>query len=330
MIYLLQKVTTPKPDRNCTATCSILEADIFAACRQVVDFSPFVRSCEYDACSGTDSWGLLINHFITTSNFKEIPIESLIKMNRTFSPEQSCYTIATAAQECMAVGICVDWRKFAAECPFDCADEKIYMPCEDTCDTTAKTCDDLLGKDEITPAGACQYRETCGCPQGTVEFNQTCIEASECPICNGKYKEGEKWENPDDPCEVYECKNGEIKEATIQCEYEKSECSELGMRKVIVSSNETCCQQSECVCLPALCPEKVEKDRIDIVLNCILQPLCGEHEDLHILPGHESKCCPEYYCRAKECDVQVYQDFLQVEDCVSKIKVIISKFILIL
>ena len=191
-------------------------------------------------------------------------------MNRTFSPEQSCYTIATAAQECMAVGICVDWRKFAAECPFDCADQKVYMPCEDTCDTTTKTCDDLFAKNERTSVGACQYRETCGCPQGTLEFNQTCIEATEYPICNGKYKEGEKWENPDDPCEVYECKNGEIKKSTIQCEYEKSECSDLGMRKVIVSSNETCCQQSQCICLPALCPEKVKRiELIQTVLNCI-------------------------------------------------------------
>ena len=32
-------------------------------------------------------------------------------------------------------------------------------------------------------------------------------------------------------------------------------------------------------------------------------------------------CCPEYYCRAKKCDVEVYEDFLQVEDCISKTQV---------
>ena len=50
-----------------------------------------------------------------------------------------------------------------------------------------------------------------------------------------------------------------------------------------------------------------------------IQPVCGEHEVLSLMS--DDLCCPEYYCRAKKCDVEVYEDFLQVEDCISKTQV---------
>ena len=132
------------------------------------------------------------------------------------------------------------------------------MPCDDTCNVKPQTCDDVVNKSTDVTSSICQYRETCSCPQGTVAYNQTCIDASECPVCQGKYKDGDKWTDPNDPCKENICDSGVTKSVYYRCDQTlKTECTALGMKSIVVSDSDACCEERACVCMPNLCPEKV-------------------------------------------------------------------------
>jgi len=93
--------TTHGPN-NCTSECEILMDDVFSSCRKVVDVSPFLSSCVYDACNNL--------------------------------PNASCYAIGAYADECRKAGICVNWREEKTECPFTCETHLEYNHCANTCD----------------------------------------------------------------------------------------------------------------------------------------------------------------------------------------------------
>ena len=46
-------LATTRSPKNCSRICDILLTEEFASCRQIIDFEPYIESCQYDACGGT-------------------------------------------------------------------------------------------------------------------------------------------------------------------------------------------------------------------------------------------------------------------------------------
>ncbi|XP_060742784.1 mucin-2-like isoform X1 [Tachysurus vachellii] len=149
--------------------CSIIKSDIFKACHDKVEWTPYYENCVRDSCA-CDTGG---------------------------DCECFCTAVAAYAQACNEAEVCVAWRT-PEICPVFCdyynhLNECIwhYSPCETPC---YKTC--------LNPNGICTnplpHLEGCypKCPEDKPIFdekNQVCVE--ECPGCfiNGtEYTPGEE------------------------------------------------------------------------------------------------------------------------------------------
>ncbi|XP_029318713.1 intestinal mucin-like protein [Cottoperca gobio] len=101
--------TTPTPNTCNTTICEIIKSSVFESCHKVIDYSPFVVSCEFDICH---------------MHIKRI----------------GCTSLQTYAEICAEAGVCVDWRNATdGLCEYTCPSPKVYQACgpqvEPTCDS---------------------------------------------------------------------------------------------------------------------------------------------------------------------------------------------------
>ena len=268
--------TTPS---ECEQKCDILDSDIFAACRQVVDFTPYKQSCIYDACKDM----------------------------------KPCFSIAAAAEQCREAGICVDWRsEIDEDCDVQCPAGREYKHCSSSCDTSAPmTCNDVIGNN-TTSTGLCILSETCACPEGMVDHEGECIKPTECPSCLEKYPEGATWKDEVDPCVEYICENSSVRSIEYRCDTQIPNCGQY--EKLVANTTEECCTRYECECDQEKCPAAptcAEGEYFSRQLNFTKTYFSGEVLKSLGIKG----CCEEYYCASSSCDVVTKLEVLHVEDC---------------
>ena len=268
--------TTPS---ECEQKCDILDSDIFAACRQVVDFTPYKQSCIYDACKDM----------------------------------KPCFSIAAAAEQCREAGICVDWRsEIDEDCDVQCPAGREYKHCSSSCDTGAPmTCNDVIGNN-TTSTGLCILSETCACPEGMVDHEGECIKPTECPSCLEKYPEGATWKDEVDPCVEYICENSSVRSIEYRCDTQIPNCGQY--EKLVANTTEECCTRYECECDQENCPAAptcAEGEYFSRQLNFTKISFSGEVLKSLGIKG----CCEEYYCASASCDVVTKLEVLHVEDC---------------
>uniref|UniRef100_A0A8C4QC60 VWFD domain-containing protein n=1 Tax=Eptatretus burgeri TaxID=7764 RepID=A0A8C4QC60_EPTBU len=89
----------PQPTTECPPSkiCDIIYSSVFDGCREVLDFSIYYKSCQYDACYGGDT---------------------------------VCASLELIAETCNMLGFCIDWRGLTnGVCNYDCPSDMVYLPC---------------------------------------------------------------------------------------------------------------------------------------------------------------------------------------------------------
>uniref|UniRef100_A0A8C2ZXJ3 VWFD domain-containing protein n=1 Tax=Cyclopterus lumpus TaxID=8103 RepID=A0A8C2ZXJ3_CYCLU len=216
--------STPSPTPICnTNICEIIKSSVFEACHKIIDYSPFVKACEFDVCH------LHIKHI-------------------------GCTSIQTYADVCAEAGLCVDWRSGTKEvCEFKCLSPKVYRACgpqvEGTCESWYNQ-KFIYSVNEFSAMTTMQM-EGCLCPNGTHLLSSSsneCVPTCGKKICqlpNGKWKlANSTW--------IEDCKEFICEEDTLQvtsrhvsCPAQPSlSCDQEGQVKV--TDTVGCCQKEKC------------------------------------------------------------------------------------
>ncbi|XP_026524159.1 mucin-5AC [Notechis scutatus] len=219
------EIITPAPEICSTAPlCSLILNDIFSECHKIIPPDPYFQGCLSDAC-----------------HMKNISMQ--------------CSGLEIYASLCASKGVCIDWRgKTNDECSFSCPTDKVYVPCgpinPPTCDNSGPP------QTGIT--------EGCFCKNGTKLFSthrDICVSDCGCTGPDGLPKvPGETWISN---CQKCTCEEYSL---MVQCIEEPCptkatpvECSFEGFVPItILTPEEKCCPQKQCVCNTSHCPGSSE------------------------------------------------------------------------
>ncbi|XP_026562220.1 mucin-5AC-like [Pseudonaja textilis] len=215
------EIITPAPEICSTAPlCSLILNEIFSECHKIIPPDPYFQGCLFDAC-----------------HMKNISMQ--------------CSGLEIYASLCASKGVCIDWRgKTNDECSFSCPTDKVYVPCgpinPPTCDNSGPP------QTGIT--------EGCFCKNGTKLFSthrDICVSDCGCTGPDGLPKvPGETWISN---CQKCTCEEYSL---MVQCIEEPCptkatpvECSFEGfVPMTILTPEEKCCPQKQCVCNTSHCP----------------------------------------------------------------------------
>ncbi|XP_055854171.1 hemocytin [Episyrphus balteatus] len=128
----------------------------------------------------------------------------------------NCDSVAMLAKECEFRGIKLEhgWRDLQI-CPIQCSFGRIYQPCGPNLEPTC-------GSDVIPNKDKCN--EGCFCPEGTVQYKDSCISPELCP-CTMRNKEFKAGSTITKDCNTCSCENGVWKCTDENC---GARCSAVG------------------------------------------------------------------------------------------------------
>ncbi|XP_052318433.1 mucin-5AC-like isoform X12 [Oncorhynchus keta] len=177
--------------------CSIINSDVFAACQNQVDPSPYYDACVRDSCA-CDSGG---------------------------DCECFCTAVAAYAKACNEAGACVAWRT-PRICPLFC---DYYNPTGE-CEWHYKACGAQCMKTCRNPSGDCSSLipalEGCypNCPAAQPYFNEETMKCVEREQCGCYDYEGNQYTNgqnlPAQNCETCTCTM-----TGVSCSYDVNDCT---------------------------------------------------------------------------------------------------------
>ncbi|XP_047436677.1 LOW QUALITY PROTEIN: mucin-5AC-like [Mugil cephalus] len=214
---------SPTPAVCNTTICDIIKSSVFEACHKLIDYTSFVKACEYDVCH------MHLYHI-------------------------GCTSIQTYADVCAEAGLCIDWRSATKGiCEYKCQSPKVYQACvplvEPTCDSWYNE-KFIYSVDQFSPMMNVKL-EGCTCPNNTFLLSSTsneCVPTCEiCRLPNGKWtKANATWTEGCNEC-ICEEDTLQVSCRPVSCPTQPPlGCDQEGMVKV----NETvgCCQKETCVC----------------------------------------------------------------------------------
>ncbi|XP_052338981.1 mucin-5B-like isoform X44 [Oncorhynchus keta] len=177
--------------------CSIINSDVFTACQNQVDPSPYYDACVRDSCA-CDSGG---------------------------DCECFCTAVAAYAKACNEAGACVAWRT-PRICPLFC---DYYNPTGE-CEWHYKACGAQCMKTCRNPSGDCSSLipalEGCypNCPAAQPYFNEETMKCVEREQCGCYDYEGNQYTNgqnlPAQNCETCTCTM-----TGVSCSYDVNDCT---------------------------------------------------------------------------------------------------------
>uniref|UniRef100_A0A8C6XA66 Uncharacterized protein n=1 Tax=Naja naja TaxID=35670 RepID=A0A8C6XA66_NAJNA len=242
------EIITPSPGICSKAPlCSLILNDIFSECHKIIPPDSYFQGCLFDAC-----------------HKKNISTQ--------------CSALEIYASLCASKGVCIDWRgKTNDECPFRCPTDKVYDPCgpinPPTCDNSGPP------QTGIT--------EGCFCKNGTKLFSthrEICVSDCGCTGPDGLPKvPGETWISN---CQKCTCEEYSL---MVQCIEEPCptkatpvECSFEGFVPItILTPEEKCCPQKQCVCNTShclrsseTCPLGYELKKENLPGGCCINTTC--------------------------------------------------------
>uniref|UniRef100_A0A8C5PDK8 VWFD domain-containing protein n=1 Tax=Leptobrachium leishanense TaxID=445787 RepID=A0A8C5PDK8_9ANUR len=88
----------PAPTCEPSLLCSFINGPVFEACHKVLPPTHFYQACVFDSCHVPDG-------------------------------NMECISLQQYALMCAGLGVCIDWRSHAPECPFTCPSHKVYNAC---------------------------------------------------------------------------------------------------------------------------------------------------------------------------------------------------------
>nr|XP_002123662.2 uncharacterized protein LOC100178078 [Ciona intestinalis] len=166
----------PSLARRAREICSfLLNRRRFGDCHNIVSPSSFINSCIIDICS-----------------------TSIEQTNMYF-----CIALSAYSEECLRHGIILNWRT-PEICPITCMSGKVYTECGSSC---VRYC-----PSEVTGGSVCPTSQKCVpgcyCPNGTVLYQNRCIEVSQCPcfLQGGRFGNGSRHNRN---CQSCVCWNGD-------------------------------------------------------------------------------------------------------------------------
>ncbi|XP_060698917.1 mucin-2-like isoform X2 [Hemiscyllium ocellatum] len=177
---------TCKPERT---ICDLIQSQPFKQCREKINLDRYLKTCIFDHC-------------VTNSTM-------------------DCTSLETAALACASVGVCVDWRPFTnGMCNYLCNQGFVYKPCQNKEDDQCKNAT-LIAGEALTPT-----EEGCFCPDGMLlsEDKSRCVAF--CQNCRDQFgqprKEGDVWEDANNPCISYKCTEFGILTRNMSCNQDES------------------------------------------------------------------------------------------------------------
>ncbi|XP_042265947.1 intestinal mucin-like protein [Thunnus maccoyii] len=224
-----QPTPAPPPNPCNTTICEVIKSSVFEACHKIIDYSPFVKACEFDVCH------MHVNH-------------------------SCCTSLQAYAEACAESGVCIDWRSATkGRCEYKCPSPKVYQACgvnvESTCDSwyNQKFIYTINEFSRMTNMKV----EGCYCPKDTVLLSSNsneCVPTCEiCRLANGKWKKAnETWI---EGCEECICEEDTLQVTcrSMSCPtHPPISCDEEGQVKV--TDTDGCCQKEKCECDVKQCP----------------------------------------------------------------------------
>ncbi|XP_072418549.1 mucin-5AC-like isoform X6 [Chiloscyllium punctatum] len=177
---------TCKPEKT---ICDLIQSQPFKQCREKINLNKYFKTCTFDHC--------VINSTI------------------------DCTSLEAAASACASVGVCVYWRPFTnGICNYTCNHGFVYKPCQSKEDDQCKNAT-LIAGEALTPT-----EEGCFCPDGMLlsEDKSRCVAF--CQNCRDQFghprKEGDAWEDANNPCISYICTEFGIVIRNMSCNQDES------------------------------------------------------------------------------------------------------------
>ncbi|XP_078410754.1 mucin-5AC-like [Cetorhinus maximus] len=160
---------TCKPEET---ICNVIQRKPFEQCRRKINLDKYINTCLFDHC----------------------------QLNSTVD----CSSLESAALACASIGKCVDWRPFTnGLCNYTCDQGLVYKPCQSKKDNQCKN-DSVIAGEILVPA-----EEGCFCPDGMILSEEKSKCVASCQVCRDRLgqprKEGDTWEDANNPCLSYEC-----------------------------------------------------------------------------------------------------------------------------
>uniref|UniRef100_UPI00398F21EB mucin-2-like isoform X3 n=1 Tax=Pristiophorus japonicus TaxID=55135 RepID=UPI00398F21EB len=169
--------------------CDIIQEKPFEQCRRKINLDKYIKICTFDHCA----------------------------LNGTID----CSSLEAAASACASKGVCVDWRSFTnGLCRYPCDQGLVYKPCQNKGDDQCESHVVIAG-DTFIP-----MLEGCFCPDGLIlsEDKSKCVAS--CAGCRDNLghprKEGETWEDAEDPCVSYLCTPYGVVTSNRSCSQDES------------------------------------------------------------------------------------------------------------
>ncbi|XP_047430714.1 mucin-2-like [Mugil cephalus] len=203
-------VTTPTATPSTcppSPLCELLDHPVFESCRQHVDLSLKKKNCKFDSCQ---------------------------------NPNGSCSSLEQAAEECKAVGFCIDWRKLTnGICDVPCRKGLVYRECQNKLD-------DFCDGGKRYPGSSLEKSSTgCFCPPNLIragKYSDVCLP--DCDYCKGPdgtiKLPGEVWQSN---CQLCRCNNQTL---TEECSPKPPKPAPL-CGPYAVLKNTSCCGDPVCV-----------------------------------------------------------------------------------